>query len=310
MNSMPISLQKAAELSGISSRFIRELEREHQALQPLRKDGKVLFRQQDIQRLSLLKTAIDRGYSIKEVAGLSDKYLSEMLGNQKSILPFLEAQEAYFQTHIGRFLDFIEIFDSVAADRVLSQQSILFRPREFVHGMVSPLMREIGMRWEAGKMNIAQEHLASNILRNLLGSLMRVHTKTSANGIINKRIVYATPKNQYHEFGILAAAILGCAGGIGGIYLGANIPYKDLAEVPKKTEVSTIILSKILDDQTHGDWLIELLEFKESLDPSVDVVIGGIVHPSERDVLIESGIIYLNSLMDLDRHLLLKGARF
>ena len=52
----------------------------------------------------------------------------------------------YFNKYINRFLGYIELFDGLSADKIIAQQSILFRPREFVHGMVSPLMAEIGYR--------------------------------------------------------------------------------------------------------------------------------------------------------------------
>jgi len=189
----------------------------------------------------------------------------------------------YFNKYINRFLGYIELFDGLSADKIIAQQSILFRPREFVHGMVSPLMAEIGYRWEIGRLMVAQEHFASNILRNLLGSIMRIHTKSSSHLVDDRRLVFATPPSQPHEFRILSAAINVCFGGIGSIYLSSKAPYEGLLEIPKRTKIIGFILSLIPTETTPSDWLIKHLEFRQSLPVSIPIMVGGRLYPAKRE---------------------------
>ena len=71
-------------------------------------------------------------------------------------------------------LSAIESFDSAGAGDELSRLAAVLAPRDLVYQVAVPLMREVGIRWHNGTLAIAQEHLVSQMLRNLLGSMMRL----------------------------------------------------------------------------------------------------------------------------------------
>ena len=68
------------------------------------------------------------------------------------------------------------------------------------------------------------EHLASGILRSLLGSALQP-TAVSALG---PRIVFATPTGEKHELGLLMAALTALGAGADPVYLGAELPNEDI----------------------------------------------------------------------------------
>ncbi len=81
-------------------------------------------------------------------------------------------------------------------------------------------MQEVGARWHDGRLSVAQEHLVSQMLRNLLGSLIRLFRPSTP----ARRMVAATPAGESHEFGVLAAAMLAAIAGIDVVYLGPDLP--------------------------------------------------------------------------------------
>ena len=65
-----------SQLTGIPAPTIRVWESRHAVVQPVRSKGNVrLYRRADIERLLLVKAAVDAGHAISTVAGLSDKQI-------------------------------------------------------------------------------------------------------------------------------------------------------------------------------------------------------------------------------------------
>jgi len=75
-------ISAVARLTGISSHVLRVWERRYGVVEPQRSDSKRRrYTQDDIQRLSLLKTLVDNGHAISSVARLTTSQLEERLAN-------------------------------------------------------------------------------------------------------------------------------------------------------------------------------------------------------------------------------------
>lgn len=124
---------------------------------------------------------------------------------------------------LGPLLAAIESFDSNRAGFELSRLAAVLIPRDVVDRVAVPLLHEVGARWHDGKLAIAQEHLVSQLLRNLLGNMVGLfRTSNSA-----KKMVLATPAGESHEFGIPESSEL-WVGGAGSAEL-------DLSRLGRKT---------------------------------------------------------------------------
>ena len=107
-------------------------------------------------------------------------------------------------------------------------------------------MREVGVRWHEGTLAISQEHLVSQMLRNFLGSMMRLFRTSSA----AVKMVFATPAGELHEFGILAGAMLASISGVEPVYLGANLPSREIANAADRTGARVIVLGITVPAET------------------------------------------------------------
>jgi methanogenic corrinoid protein MtbC1 len=147
----------------------------------------------------------------------------------------------------------IEEFDAQILDRELGKLVLAHPPRTLVHDVVHPLLNRLGDGWEEGKFSVAQEHLVSAALRNLLGGMMRLYSSPRGSAAV----LLTTPPGELHEFGILCAALLAAGGGLRPVYLGPNLPAEEICEAVGKISATAVILgvsteSPILEDEVNA----------------------------------------------------------
>jgi methanogenic corrinoid protein MtbC1 len=91
--------------------------------------------------------------------------------------------------------------------------------------LVFPFLEKIGILWLTNHINPAQEHLVSNIIRQkLLVGIEAAFTHFSK----NKTVLLFLPEGEHHELGLLYAYYLLKTHGVKVLYLGANVPLKDV----------------------------------------------------------------------------------
>src|SRR5262245_19589889 len=71
-------IRAAARLTRLSIDTLRAWEKRYSVVQPRRQDGMRMYSQADIERLSLLRQALEQGHSIGHASGLSNSELSAL----------------------------------------------------------------------------------------------------------------------------------------------------------------------------------------------------------------------------------------
>ncbi len=138
-------------------------------------------------------------------------------------------------------LSALERLDGAEAQRLLSLQLSALGAARFAREFVAPLLREIGERWAADRFSIASEHLATGVLRSLLGSVLQ----PTAASLLGPRIVFATPSCEPHELGLQMAALTALGAGANPIYLGAELPAQELVNSVEQARAAGIALSLV-----------------------------------------------------------------
>lgn len=228
-------IRAVAKITGLSLDTLRAWERRYRAVVPERSDRGRQYGPAQIERLLLLGQLVQKGHAIGQIASLSDPELQNLLAQQPG-QPI--AEFAPLPDFLGPVLSAIEAFDTARAGDELSRLAAVLPPRDLVYQVAVPLMHEVGIRWHNGTLAIAQEHLVSQMLRNLLGGMMRLFRPSSA----AMTMVLATPAGESHEFGILAAAMLASISGIEPVYLGPNLPAREIAAAAERTGAKVVVL--------------------------------------------------------------------
>jgi DNA-binding transcriptional MerR regulator/methylmalonyl-CoA mutase cobalamin-binding subunit len=269
-----------AKITGISIDKLRAWERRYKAVVPERSDRGRVYGPAQIDRLTLLTQLVHRGHTISAIASLTDNQLRNLLAKQPA-----PAAPAVSTSLLDPVLSAIDDFDSLRAGDELSRLASLLAPRDVVYQVALPLMNEVGVRWSKGLLGIAQEHLISQMMRNLLGSMMRLFRSSNA----APKMVLATPGGEMHEFGILAAAMLASMAGIQPVYLGPTVPPGEIAEAAKRTYSKVVVLGLTIPTPTTGE---ELRSIAANLPEDAELWVGGgcittlDISPTDRKILV------------------------
>jgi DNA-binding transcriptional MerR regulator/methylmalonyl-CoA mutase cobalamin-binding subunit len=228
-----------AKMTGLSTHTLRMWEKRYAAVLPHRTEaGGRLYTDADVARLRLLHTLVESGHSIGGIAKLDDLDLRHMA----AAFPAPSSQRPA-PNHLpelrGRVMTAIEQLRVEDAEHLLSRAALSTEPVEFLKRIVSPILVEVGDRWESGDLRIAHEHACSAIMRGLLFSLMRLYPAADA----SRRVVVATPAEEDHELGALMVAMLAAMHGWSVLYLGPNLPADEIAYAVRNSEAELLLLS-------------------------------------------------------------------
>lgn len=227
-------IRAVARMTGLSLDTLRAWERRYQAVVPERGERGRVYTDRHVARLKQLATLVESGHAIGTIATLSDAELRRLIpdreGPAASAAPILE---------LDPLLRSVKQYDLAAIEAELNRYALMLPPAELIFGVVMPVLRELGMRWESGNINPAHEHLVSGIIRGMLGGLLRSMPRPAR----ATRIVFAATEGERHELGLLCGAVLAAVSGYAAIYLGPDLPAADIAHAVRESGATILVLS-------------------------------------------------------------------
>jgi DNA-binding transcriptional MerR regulator len=234
-------MRVVSRLTGLTADTIRVWERRYGAVAPDRTEGnKRRYSGGQVRRLVLLRRATELGHSIGQVARLQDEDLRRIIGETG---PDVASQSSLYSAIVEDYLGAISAYEVQRAESILSRTAAILPPMTLTLEVIVPLMRRVGEEWRADRLRIPHEHLISAQLRSLLGTLMRHNDPVTG----APRIVVATPPQHLHEFGAIIGAFIAASRGFEPIYLGAHMPFADIAEAAEESGAELVILSVVRD---------------------------------------------------------------
>ncbi len=263
-------IRAVSRLTGISLDTLRAWERRYKVVTPARSDRGRLYTDMEIQRLMLLRDAISRGHAIGQIAPLSDQELKDLGQRSAEVLRGFPGREESPNAALAGLVESIEAFDAAAANEEMGRLAALLPAADLVKQIALPLMRLVGDRWHRGTLTIAHEHMASAVLRNLFGSMLRMYKPMEP--VV--KLILATPSGEHHEFGILAAAMLAAPLGLEPIYLGANLPSAEIAAAAERSGAKVIVIG-VMDQSADSAALHELRTLASTLPAGIELWVGG-----------------------------------
>jgi len=253
----------AARLTGLSPDVLRAWERRYGVVEPVRSAGGTRrYRASDLDRLRLVKAAVDAGHRIGEVARLDEDELERRLAAATS-------GERQAPDAIEATLDALARLDAAEAERLVSEQLAALGPVRFARRFALPLLEAIGEAWTRARVCIASEHLGSALLRSLLGAALR----PSALHRDAPRVVLATPTGERHELGVLGAALAALGAGAHPVYLGADLPVEELLGAVERTGARALALGVVALPSAGAERSVRAL--RAGLPEDVELWVGG-----------------------------------
>ena len=290
--------------TGLSAHVIRVWEKRYQAVVPARTEtNRRLYSDEDIIRLQWLQQAVQAGQSIGRIARLPTAELVKLVGAERAVAPLAlrptdseggEKDRCDPSEFLARALAAVQELDAVALEEQLVRASIALSQWHLFQEVVQPLMEHIGQMWQEGTLRIADEHLASAVVRSFIGN-MRASFQVSEAA---PHVVATTPAGQLHEMGALFAAVAATSEGWNSTFLGPNLPAEEIAWAVAQKGAKAVLLSIVYpaDDAHLGG---ELVKLRRLLGDDIALLVGGRAAPQYQRFLDQAGAVTLANLSDL-----------
>jgi MerR family transcriptional regulator, light-induced transcriptional regulator len=215
---MAFSIKELAALSGIKAHTIRIWEQRYNFLKPDRTSTNIrTYSNEELKTLLTVSLLNKYGYKISRIDEMpASKRLDAVLA-----LSIPEARNEYL---LNELIGYIIDLRNVEFERLINR---------YIEGNGLPgsiqfifqFLERIGLLWQSNKVNPAQEHIASNIIRQKIISAINRLPLPEKN---QPTVLLFLPEYEHHELGLLFVYYLLKEKGISCIYLGANVPLKDL----------------------------------------------------------------------------------
>lgn len=279
----------ASQRTGLSPDVLRVWERRYRAVEPARTPGRQrLYSDRQLERLTLLARATSRGRAISqltriELDALRELVASDELAAQKPGTSSPDSNAAHgtgggaadTTALIAAALAAVKAFDGATLEALLRTEAVRRGTDDTIDLIIAPFITAVGDRWHAGEFTVANEHLATAVVRRVLGWMFaQVSSPTSA-----PALVVATPSGQQHELGAMLVAAAASTRGWRVVYLGAGVPAEAIADAAATVGAQAVALSLVFPS---ADPVVahEVRALHGALPPSVPIIAGGAAAPS------------------------------
>ena len=226
-------------MTGVSVDTIRAWERRYRLVRPERGDGGARqYSERDVRRIALAQQATRLGHPIGGIARLSDADLERLIRQHQDAQPAETPPPSEDGEIVERADRSLADLDVAAAGAQLHSAALLLEPRDFVLGLLAPLMRRIGEGWRTGEIGVAVEHAGSNLVRDVIATFCRARATPSG-----ATVLFATPPNELHDLGACLAASLAASFGMRPLLLGAQVPAEDVVQAAGRVGARAVVIS-------------------------------------------------------------------
>jgi DNA-binding transcriptional MerR regulator len=220
MNSFTI--KDLANLSGIKAHTLRIWEQRYSFLKPNRTFTNIRYYTNE-ELKTILNIALLNKY------GFKISHIDKMTGQEiKDKIVSLNQLQAQQERIVNELIQQMIDLDIEAFEKTLNAYIVAKGIERTITQIIFPFLEKIGILWLTNHINPAQEHLVTNIIRQkLISGIEAVQTPLKS----STKMLLFLPEGEYHELGLLFMYFLLKNRGIYVIYLGANVPLKDVEYV-------------------------------------------------------------------------------
>lgn len=250
-------------MSGIKAHTLRIWEQRYDFIRPERKESRIRYYSNEELRL-ILNVALLNKYGFK----VSQINLMSQVEMQEKILT-LDHPNAQQERIVFQLIQCMVNLDIESMEEILDNYILSRGIEKTILQIVFPFLERVGILWQSARINPAQEHMVSNLLRQkLIVGIEGVQPILK----INKTILLFMPEGEFHEMGLLFMHFLLKSSGAKVIYLGSNVPLKDVLYVANVKNPDYLYVHLTTGSNFSFDkFLIQI----NKIFPSVPTVISG-----------------------------------
>ena len=251
-------IHEVAELTGLATARLRAWERRYEVVRPTRQPNR--YRTYTSEQVALLR-------AFARLCGAGERIGDLVKEPRESVIARAEGK-ATDGSPLQRMLEAVKRLDREELGRLLAEQRAQLPLDRFGREIILPLGEVIGDLWALGKLSVAAEHMASEVVvAQLKLDLAKIH----ASGPV---LLAACLASEQHEWGFLVTLTGLQVKGWRVHYLGPNLPTKDVVEAAWTLMPQVVALSAA-DPENVEQRITELRRLPRLLPPGTLVVLGG-----------------------------------
>lgn len=228
----PIRL--VSELTGLGIETLRQWERRYGFPTPARNAAGVrAYDGETVETLKMIAKALGHGYRPGELVGKSREEIERALAS----LPGTEAPSR--TGTVEEILDALVRDDAEAVTSMLRRSAVLLGPRRFVMEVAEHLLWHVGELWAAGKLEVRQEHLLSDLLTTQLRVLRATFEEVRRAPVA----LLATLTGEPHALGIEMVAVYLATRRVTSRVLGPDTPPEEVAQGARALRADVVCVS-------------------------------------------------------------------
>ncbi len=231
------SIKDLERYSGVKAHTIRIWEQRYTLLTPKRTDTNIRYYDEDqLKYLLNVTLLLDNGFKISQVCSFTLDEFNEQLreiidGSQTS------KKDQQLNGAVNELVISMLDLDERRFDKIINASLLSKSFEEVLKDVIYPFLKRIGVMWRIGEVSTAQEHFIYQLIRQKI--IVAIDGVELPARDAEKYLLFL-PKSEFHDLLILLFTYILKNKGKQCIYLGVDIPFKDLKKVTDITKPDTL----------------------------------------------------------------------
>lgn len=227
------SIHDIEKITGIKAHTIRIWEKRYGIVFPERTQTNIRYYcDEELKKIMNISTLNNNGYKISQIAKMSAEEINEKIIE-------ISASSSDYEIQINNLVVSMLELEEEKFEKTLSTGLIkLGFEKTFTH-IIYPFLDKIGILWQIGTINPAQEHFISNLIRQKL--ILAIDGQNQTTDKNANTFLLFLPEGELHEIGLLFCSYLLKKSGQKVVYLGQSVPLKDLVEIIKIIHIDYLL---------------------------------------------------------------------
>lgn len=259
------SIRDLERLTGIKAHTIRIWEKRYKLIEPERTSTNIrAYCDAELKKLLNISILNKNGFKISKIAILSSE---EIAANINKLTENPTESDSFLENLAIAMID----MDEQRFEKVLTRSIIQLGFEDTIIKIIMPFFIQIGIMWQTGSINPAQEHFVSNLVRQKM--LVAIDSQITGESSNSRSFTLFLPEGEVHELGLLFANYLLRKRGHRVLYLGQNVPLNDLIEI-EEIKPSDYFFISFVTSMTDSDILDYVNRLTEQF-PNKTIFISG-----------------------------------
>ncbi len=286
------SINDLEKITGIKAHTIRIWEKRYEVVQPKRTPTNIrYYEDQDLKKLLNISTLNRYGIRISQIVKMTPDEIHEKIME-------IAGHTSDYESQINQLvMAMIELHEE-QFDKILSSATLKLGFEKTVIHILYPFLEKIGLLWQVGTINPAQEHFVSALIRQKL--IIAIDGQGYAHRPGYKTFALFLPEDEWHELGLLFYSYLIRKNGHRVVYLGQSVPLDNLSEVVRLSKAH-FLFTYLIAGLPAKDLPEYLKSLSESFPEQTIFVTGAQIR--DHDLELPHNVVRIKNVMEFKENL-------